>query len=136
MFIMLITEMRDKILPRKHRFCNDISDVQAHVSPEKRGPCAWNMRGNHFLLSLPILLRQVPVCKLKKIKIPPALTGFCLICNAEFGYRDVVVLHRREMPLPWRSPDRAEPLREGRGRRGGGWGDGGRNCPRTSDDTK
>lgn len=35
MFIMLITEMRDKILPRKHRFCDDISDTQAHVFAEE-----------------------------------------------------------------------------------------------------
>lgn len=45
MFIMLITEMRDKILPRKHRFCNDISDVQAHVSVEKHRPCTCNVHG-------------------------------------------------------------------------------------------
>lgn len=45
MFIMLITEMRDKILPRKHRFCNDISDVPAHVSAEKGAPCTRNMHG-------------------------------------------------------------------------------------------
>jgi len=64
MFIMLITEMRDKILPRKHRFCNDISDLQAHVSAERGGPCTRNWRGggtaseSHFFGRFPV--RHVP----------------------------------------------------------------------------
>lgn len=87
-FIMLITQMRDKILPRKPGFRSAVPFVGAQCFSRAvaHGQHAGGRQRLCTRFLLPLRVRDGPTLgassQSKQWEVPPALADFCFICQA------------------------------------------------------